>query len=551
MTISTFSPQWIAKMYAGKTGRDHLGLGSVSSDQILPSLSPSINVLTFHPRYHSFYVFLLDEYWQRVPEKSRKHWVAFYRPREFIYSLGVYLHEGKHGDMANVVGGQKTSPLAFRALDAYPSNYDYIDSDMGGYGLYYRTVMAELELIYLGGPGYPTPVDVPSEFGREVAAAFRKSIEHTEYYKNYFDHTQPEIPTTVIREYIESACLCKLKRPDAPEHEILLESFLTRGAKKDAVARTLTFRLFLDVAAQTNGSAVDEDQFRQLIYFQQTNNRLKYSPKPELKEIFVRWRLYQMREYYSFALNALWYFLCAWGMENEGHLQPLPIAGFWEHMESCLRFDPLFSMLEIPKQKFSHETGLKDLLDWLRKHAIGKHNDIEGPYDVQGLLSEHQLYQFGSDTPWSERVIPAMTLLLLLVYLRLEDKKLRMREEWEINQMGRNGRLSVDRYMRQLDTFLKSGAVTVGEFLHWIFQDYVIVQHQGVATNKLPDNTFRFQRQGDKLRFYYHENFLGFMNSRYDALATTVHELGLCGDLRTEKHPLTQEGRQLLTRGSL
>src|SRR5688572_10448112 len=150
MSISTFSPQWIAKMYAGKPGRDHLGLGSVSSDQILPSLSPSINVLTFHPRYHSFYAFLLDEYWQRIPEKSFKHWKAFYRPREYIYSLGVYLHESNHGDMANVVGGQKTSPLAFKGLNSYPSQFDYIDSDLGGYGLYYRTVMAELELIYLG-----------------------------------------------------------------------------------------------------------------------------------------------------------------------------------------------------------------------------------------------------------------------------------------------------------------------------------------------------------------------------------------------------------------
>ena len=48
-------PQWIAKMYEPKKGRDHLGLGSVSSDQILPRLSPGINVLTIYPRYHSFY----------------------------------------------------------------------------------------------------------------------------------------------------------------------------------------------------------------------------------------------------------------------------------------------------------------------------------------------------------------------------------------------------------------------------------------------------------------------------------------------------------------
>jgi hypothetical protein len=38
-------------MSPGKVGRDLLGLGSVSSDQILPSLSPATKVLTIHSRY--------------------------------------------------------------------------------------------------------------------------------------------------------------------------------------------------------------------------------------------------------------------------------------------------------------------------------------------------------------------------------------------------------------------------------------------------------------------------------------------------------------------
>ena len=45
--VTAVRPQWIAKTYAAKVGRDHLGLGSLSSDQILPSLSPSVNVLTY------------------------------------------------------------------------------------------------------------------------------------------------------------------------------------------------------------------------------------------------------------------------------------------------------------------------------------------------------------------------------------------------------------------------------------------------------------------------------------------------------------------------
>ncbi len=54
-------PVWGARAFAPKSGQDHLGLGSVSSDRILPKLSPGINVLTIHPRYWSFYSWVLDQ----------------------------------------------------------------------------------------------------------------------------------------------------------------------------------------------------------------------------------------------------------------------------------------------------------------------------------------------------------------------------------------------------------------------------------------------------------------------------------------------------------
>jgi hypothetical protein len=52
-------PVWGARAFAPKSGQDHLGLGSVSSDRILSALSPGINVLTIHPRYWSFYSWCL------------------------------------------------------------------------------------------------------------------------------------------------------------------------------------------------------------------------------------------------------------------------------------------------------------------------------------------------------------------------------------------------------------------------------------------------------------------------------------------------------------
>src|SRR5215216_5059867 len=106
--VSAAKPQWIAPMYAGTVGKDHLGLGSVSADQILPTLSPGINVLTIHPRYHCFYTFLLDEFWRRDLSRTRESFARFYRPREFVFSVGANLCDRpEHGRLTNIVGAQK------------------------------------------------------------------------------------------------------------------------------------------------------------------------------------------------------------------------------------------------------------------------------------------------------------------------------------------------------------------------------------------------------------------------------------------------------------
>src|SRR6266567_5676129 len=129
-------PQWIAKMYEPKKGRDHLGLGSVSSDQILPSLSPGINVLTIYPRYHSFYVFLLDEFWRRDRIRSWNEWTRFFRPPDFIFAVGACLCEQpEHTEDIVPVRAQEVKLFRKSPLESYsysdPANY--IKNELGGY----------------------------------------------------------------------------------------------------------------------------------------------------------------------------------------------------------------------------------------------------------------------------------------------------------------------------------------------------------------------------------------------------------------------------------
>lgn len=549
----TRTPQWTAKMYGSKKGRDHLGLGSVSSDRILPSLSPSINVLTIHPRYHSFYVFLLDEFWRRNLSRTQKSWEDFFRPRDFLYSLAAHLCKShEHREMRNIVGGQTTSVLADQDQKYFSYVPDYIVSPLGGYGLYYRTVMAEMGIIYPGGKGLPYPVDVPSEEGKKLAEAFRTVVEGTRYYRDYFDTTHSKIPVEVIKEYIQGACLCQLKADKATDHNLLLDIFLHHGRGNESEARRATFRMFLDMADQTSPHAVSEDEFRQLLYFRKTNDSLRYSPSIDVHETYLHWRLYQAREYYAFALNGLWTYLCEWGIDQEGDYRPLPIRDFWEHLNQTLDFRSLAKHLEMPTCKLGPDKPFIELLSWLRGTVTAKPAKFDEACSITSPINEHRLYEEAMKTSNPAFVTTAGLLAMLgLIVLRFQDSPLQNSPAWEVARMGAEVRLSLDSFLRTLDRFVKTMRPSIFEVARWIYENHVILQHELVATSKLPENTFRFQRDGDYLQFFNLENTLGFTNSRFDAISTTIHELGLCGDLHEPGHAVTPAGKSLLKMGDL
>lgn len=555
MEVQPLKPQWISKMYAGKTGRDHLGLGSVSSDQILPSLSPSINVLTYHPRYHSFYVFLLDEFWQRDKPRSRNSFVNFYRPREFIFSIGAHMcNSSEHEQIFHIVGGQKAGPLASRNQNSYYSKTDYIDSELGGYGLYYRTVMTELGIIYPGGQGFPYPVDVPSEFGKEVADSFRQAIKNTQYYKKYFSLDECNVPIEVIKEYIQYACLCQLQTPYAPDRPYLIHTFLHRGYPSAADSRKSSFRLFLDISQQTVKNALNEDLFRQIIYFKQTNTGISYTPRNDVISIFNRWRLYQAREYYSFAINALWYYLCDWGITHSGDIKPILVSDFYQHLSDKVNFNYLAKKFNLPKTNVGLNSGFRELENWLLDLVSSSREDFDEKCGIDSPINEHNLYQQAIESsrhPDITSLVTGMITLLTIIFLRFNNSDLRSKPEWEISRMGADGRLSFDGFLNMIERCQKNGFVTIEEILRQLFEHYIILQHQLVATNKLPENTFRFRREGSKLHFFKLYNSLGFMNSRFEAISTTIHELGFCGNLYLSEHFLTPDGYKLLEDGDL
>ena len=72
-----------------------------------------------------------------------------------------------------------------------------MDSPMGGYGLYYASVMQTVGLVALADRRLGLPVDAATPEGQVVADAFRAVIADTEYYRNWIDRHDELVPYEV------------------------------------------------------------------------------------------------------------------------------------------------------------------------------------------------------------------------------------------------------------------------------------------------------------------------------------------------------------------
>ena len=150
------------------------------------------------------------------------------------------------------------------------------------------------------------------------------------------------------------------------------------------------------------------------------------------------------------------------------------------------------------------------------------------------------------------RTLVALVALILLLRERFGLPK-RGAEFWQEQSLLAEGgalRNGMARFMRLLNRRLLRDP-TIAELARWLIEDFVIVQHERVATAKLPDDTYRVRRVGDSLRFFAQEAPAVFNDSRFLALSTTVHELGWVTTFRDAERTLTPSGRALLTDGDL
>lgn len=557
-------PRWTTELREHTSGIDHLGLGSVSNQQILARLVPDLFVLTVHPGYHAFYSFVLDEYWRRDLPRSRAAWLRFFRSKELIYSIACNLcdHPDYEGDFGNIVGSRKTLALAEEPpRGGYATDTNYIKSPFGGYGLYYRSVMSSMGLVYLQQET-KYPVDVPTELGKELAEGFRTRIGHTRYWNRYFD--KDTVPATVVREYGEAACLCRL-RDGNPDLVLTRDVLLHGGQPTGAAARRASLRMMLDVARATDGYSLDQVAFRQLVYYGEDEQGASWRPSADLQDppaqlsivdTWRRWRLYQAREFYAYALDGIWRWLVDWGLDQEGDARPIPIAEAIDALVEAVDPGAFAVETELPRLPIDPKTRLTRATRDLRRLAgepdIFPAEEPSWPdraFSLDADLTEWALYDCTGRGNVSPEVMATACLgLLLLTGTRFDHLAHEMREDWAYARAGGTQRLSLGRFILNLRRRMANDEA-VRDLAEWILRDYVIAQHLRVANGKLPFNTYRFVQEGDALRFFDRTRPIDMNSARFTALSFTVSDLGFVEPLSFDEHALTTDGEAFLESG--
>ncbi len=555
-------PYWTEKMYKPGGGQDHLGLGSVVTDRILPRLSPGINVLTIHPRYWSFYAFVLSEFWKRDLPRTKAALREWYRPLECIYSVACSLCEGPD-HYGSPVGTRRIGGLVADEPEGFDPRFDYMDSTMGGYGLYYSTVMQAVGLVALADPRLGLPVDVVTPAGQIVAEAFRSVIADTAYYRNWIDRHDVQVPYSVAAEYGKVACFCRLREESASDRPLLVDVFLHHGNPVDSDSRRHSLRMFCELAAQTERAAVDSSSFRRLVYFgadhgDDDSDGVTFEPPEPLVRTAREWRLYQAREYFNASINEMWRRLSYWGLERDGDIYPVPMADVLDSI-AAVDFESFASSIgvDLPPNGLSADSAYEELLNWVFSIG-GVTKQLDDRWKLDSDLTEDQIVEWlgygrHSTEPGTEILAGALTLLAF-VAARLWPPELALVEplDWFPVIEGGRERLGMQRFLTGLRSKVEGGA-TVGEVARWLTLDYVIVQHERVATAKLPTtgDTFRFRREAGRLRFFPKDAQVGMNDSRFNALATFIFELGWSGYLYVPDHGLTSEGELMRSQGDL
>lgn len=523
-------PRWISGSLSVKEGRDPLGLQTTTQDRLMPMLLPGILELSRRARYFSFHAFLLDRYRSLRLAADSSSLSTFIKAREWEYGLAVLNCPRDCG--SSPVGMSSLRSVVNQDVSAYPRGLS-VKTAFGGYGLYYRSPLAELGIVARAGTQLgerPTAIDVLRDTprARRLAASFGNAVMDTEYTRTWMLTTDP-IPVDVLAQYAEVACLCQLhERSDERDavHDALFGQDEPIGEPSNFVQRRRSVAHFLSVIADRPRVVEDEGAYREALWSAATFR------SQEHERVAGQWAGLIAKDVWQDALCSIWSEFCTAGFEATN---ASGIGIGWDRVRA------IASGLAGGPPGLAGDEPTLDLVGRLSSRRV----TLPG---LGGPVCDAPLEEVREAT---ERIDSAASGMIVILELHRRTSGRTDRGWLEATELSSAWQESLSDVMGRITEHLATGP-TIEDTMWWIVQQYIFDVHERVAYSKLPDHTFRFRWEDGRVRFY--ANGLGrfpLAAVRHVPLTQITRDLALWdfdapSDPANRRAALTDRGRQFV-----
>jgi hypothetical protein len=308
-------PQWTRRVVTEETGRDPLGLSSVS-DALTEFLLPGIITTTDRARYYSFYTWAIADVGAARKNADGFSFEAEFQRREAAFALASRI--GARTDLSLVglrrvreklaeAEEDQTADTAFRVL---PSNA------LGGLGNYYGGCLRSMGLASFDENGEWT---VPEGRGLTLADSFASATRKAPYLAGDYRHRE-RVPLDVLRNSANFFSLDGLRSSSARlERGLLAELFFCLGRKPDALAplnRQATLgqllhvlQSYIDAGLEVSRQNIDWAGVFLPHYYdciaEPGGRPRRYESPAALAAVHGFWRQFCAHQFFTFALEEL------------------------------------------------------------------------------------------------------------------------------------------------------------------------------------------------------------------------------------------------------
>ena len=432
-------------------GEDHLGILNVGI-QISDRLQTGITSITPRARYWSFYTWVLYDFIENMPHRSDEAYTDYLHRQDWFYILAniAEMNEREQHE-TNLVQVTKGQQAWQEKMDELPYNEAYYKGSVTGIQVY-RNVLRSLHLTSESDfvKGVLIPRLTPK--GTKLAEAFRDTIAHTRYYKEYRLSDKP-VPRSVLLEYGQAAGLGRLLEPGAQDRQTLMDIFMPPDPQDELEMLRKESLHFYKFVFDHNGYAQPGSgrAWRNHMYD-------RYSPwgkdnadlPQEHQKVAMGWAIYQARQLFTFSLQTIWSYVL-------------------EIME---------------KQLYTHEGLLEEILNQMMIEKLPVDEPINSLLQQMPLDPETREEFIGHMTSKNAKTVLKVhqpLLVMLDVYSRMKNLDQNDKLVSQLHDMGGAEHLSLSWWMEKVEA---SQDLSVADFLKSIITHYILDQHQKVALGK-------------------------------------------------------------------